>query len=119
VRPHSHSPDRFSIVTALELTPLYLRCAYDLDFLISRQPHNSIKSYHPTRANTPQPNELEYLDVFDLFNFPRLATAGADGLENGNQAQVLDQAAGASDLATMIPNFAVPDPQEDWLFHPR
>ncbi|ETN42045.1 uncharacterized protein HMPREF1541_03984 [Cyphellophora europaea CBS 101466] len=95
------------------------RCAYDLDFLISRQPHNSIKSYHPTRANTPQPNELEYLDVFDLFNFPRLATAGADGLENGNQAQVLDQAAGASDLATMIPNFAVPDPQEDWLFHPR
>lgn len=102
------------------------RCAYDLDFLISRQPHNSIKSYHPTRANTPQPNELEYLDVFDLFNFPRLPANGAEVMENGNgnggTAPVLNQAGAVSDLAgmdahTMIPNFAVPNPDTDWLYH--
>lgn len=99
------------------------RCAYDLDFLISRQPHNSIRSYHPTRANTPQPNELEYLDVFDLFNFPRLS-AGADIMDNGNTAQMLGQTAAVPDLAsmepsTMIPNFAVPNPDADWLYHPQ
>ena len=98
------------------------RCAYDLDFLISRQPYISTKSYHPTRANTPQPNELEYLDVFDLFNFPRLPAAGIDGLENGNGTGVnaMNQAA-APELGGMgmMPNFAVPNPEADWLFHPR
>lgn len=51
------------------------RCAFDLDFLISRQP--KINNHHPrltsvTPARTPAPNELEYLDVFDFFNMPRL-----------------------------------------------
>ncbi|KIV86616.1 hypothetical protein PV11_02216 [Exophiala sideris] len=95
------------------------RCAYDLDFLISRQPHAAaVKSYHPTRANTPAPNELEYLDVFDLFNFPRLPMAN-EGLDNGN-TQGIGQAA-HQDLGTMNPamnlNFAVPNPEADWLFH--
>ncbi len=95
------------------------RCAYDLDFLISRQPHAAaVKSYHPTRANTPAPNELEYLDVFDLFNFPRLPMT-QEGVENGS-GQGLGQAA-APDLEamhpSMIPNFAVPNPEADWLFH--
>lgn len=95
------------------------RCAYDLDFLISRQPHAAaVKSYHPTRANTPAPNELEYLDVFDLFNFPRLPMT-QEAVEHGN-TQGLGQAA-PSDLAamtpSMIPNFAVPNPEADWLFH--
>jgi hypothetical protein len=94
-------------------------CAYDLDFLISRQPHAAaVKSYHPTRANTPAPNELEYLDVFDLFNFPRLPMA-QEGVDNGS-AQNMGQAA-APDLSAMgnalIPNFAVPNPEADWLFH--
>lgn len=96
------------------------RCAYDLDFLISRQPHTAaIKSYHPTRANTPAPNELEYLDVFDLFNFPRLPMA-QEGVDNGDGQGDLSQTA-APDLAAMgnnlIPNFAVPNPEADWLFH--
>ena len=42
-----------------------------------------------------------------------------EGVENGN-AQAMGQAA-ASDLAAMnaamIPNFAVPNPEADWLFH--
>ena len=94
------------------------RCAYDLDFLISRQPHAAaVKSYHPTRANSPAPNELEYLDVFDLFNFPRLPM-GQELMEDNN-AQPLDPT--APDLSSMntamIPNFAVPNPDTDWLFH--
>lgn len=51
------------------------RCAYDLDFLISRQPkqiYGSNKTTNITPARTPAPNELEYLDVFDFFNMPRL-----------------------------------------------
>jgi hypothetical protein len=92
-----------------------------LQMQISRQPHNSTKSYQPTRANTPQPNELEYLDVFDLFNFPRLP-AGADNVENGNTAQISGQNAAVPDLAAMdtsaiMPNFAVPNPDTDWLYH--
>lgn len=94
------------------------RCAYDLDFLISRQPHAAaVKSYHPTRANTPAPNELEYLDVFDLFNFPR-PPMGQEILDNPHP-QLMGEA--APDVAlmngAMMPNFAVPDPETDWLFH--
>ncbi|KAI4765314.1 hypothetical protein E4T52_00103 [Aureobasidium sp. EXF-3400] len=62
------------------------RCAYDLDFLISRQPrqqYNGGKPHAITPARTPAPQELEYLDVFDFFNMPRLPvpneTAGNSG----------------------------------------
>ncbi|ROV99623.1 hypothetical protein VPNG_07755 [Cytospora leucostoma] len=42
-----------------------------------------------TPAKTPQPNELEYLDVFDFFNVPRLPfgnPSGDVGVENGSGA---------------------------------
>ncbi|KAF1955412.1 C6 transcription factor-like protein [Byssothecium circinans] len=48
------------------------RCAFDLDFLISRQPKATTRPASVTPARTPGPNELEYLDVFDFFNMPRL-----------------------------------------------
>jgi hypothetical protein len=48
------------------------RCAYDLDFLISRQPKHQSRAVAVTPARTPASNELEYLDVFDFFNLPRL-----------------------------------------------
>lgn len=55
------------------------RCAFDLDFLISRQPRQYaasttrlLPSSITPAARTPAPNELEYLDVFDFFNMPRL-----------------------------------------------
>lgn len=52
------------------------RCAYDLDWLISRQPKQQNGGARPASATpvvrTPAPNELEYLDVFDFFNMPRL-----------------------------------------------
>lgn len=65
------------------------RTAFDLDFLISHQPRHlgggadgrmgtGGFSRFPsvTPARTPQPNDLEYLDVFDFFNVPRLPFAG-------------------------------------------
>jgi hypothetical protein len=60
------------------------RCAFDLDFLISRQPRESpstasVGGNDPTRSSTSglaprnlAPNELEYLDVFGFFNVPRV-----------------------------------------------
>lgn len=42
-----------------------------------------------TPAKTPQPNELEYLDVFDFFNVPRLPLGNLSaevGVESGNGA---------------------------------
>ncbi|CAG8924565.1 unnamed protein product [Penicillium salamii] len=64
------------------------RCAFDLDFLISRQPRespadNGIGDSHQSRpvpAMPPRnfaPNELEYLDVFGFFNVPRVPPARA------------------------------------------
>ena len=99
------------------------RCAYDLDFLISHQPRSAIRSYHPTRANTPLPNELEYLDVFDIFNFPRLPMApevaenGFDGQNTGTGQEMASTHVDALNTGAMsIPNFAVPNPESDWLF---
>ncbi|KAK7918199.1 transcriptional regulatory protein [Apiospora marii] len=78
------------------------RTAFDLDILISRQPRhlsaggggggggggNGAPSRLPsvTPARTPAPNELEYLDVFDFFNVPRLpfsSEATPAGHQNG------------------------------------
>ncbi|KAJ6080976.1 hypothetical protein N7499_005850 [Penicillium canescens] len=61
------------------------RCAFDLDFLISRQPRESpAESGSQHRSHQPvmqprslAPNELEYLDVFGFFNVPRVPPARA------------------------------------------
>ncbi|KAJ5458190.1 hypothetical protein N7475_009578 [Penicillium sp. IBT 31633x] len=68
------------------------RCAFDLDFLISRQPRESPadngigKSLEPRLSLSTMPvrnfapNELEYLDVFGFFNVPRVPPARAPDL---------------------------------------
>lgn len=102
------------------------RTAFDLDFLISRQP-KAVGTANPSRlpsvtpSRTPAPNELEYLDVFDFFNVPRLPfgnenLTGATGQPgptadmdpNGGQ-----QSAQANEFN--ITNFMV-DANSDWLF---
>ncbi|KAJ5600100.1 hypothetical protein N7450_001167 [Penicillium hetheringtonii] len=72
------------------------RCAFDLDFLISRQPRESpsTSSNHgndPTRPSTSAiaprnlaPNELEYLDVFGFFNVPRVPPTRAPDPTSAN-----------------------------------
>ena len=101
------------------------RCAYDLDFLISRQPRQYFgsKVNSVTPARTPAPNELEYLDVFDFFNMPRLpfptngesALAGTGGMNGGNapppEYQPMD---GSINNEFNITNFMY-DANSDWL----
>ncbi|KAF2091020.1 hypothetical protein K490DRAFT_71288 [Saccharata proteae CBS 121410] len=89
------------------------RCAFDLDFLISRQPLLGRSAGLPVTntspgalggsvgtglsglnsgitnsgLRTPAANELEYLDVFDFFNVPRLPFnlgGGGDGTAGNN-----------------------------------
>jgi hypothetical protein len=97
------------------------RCAYDLDFLISRQPkHAGLVSRMPsvTPARTPAPNELEYLDVFDFFNVPRLPVAPGNEMNHmpGNgvgNMQMQEMPNGPNEFN--ITNFTV-DANSDWLY---
>ncbi len=97
------------------------RCAYDLDFLISRQPRTQTAAgaMGATPCRTPAPNELEYLDVFDFFNMPRLPvnTDGAAGDGGGNG--VANQRLGGvpethRNIESNITNFMY-DANEDWF----
>jgi hypothetical protein len=71
-----------------------------------------------TPARTPAPNELEYLDVFDFFNVPRLSVApGSDmgqATGNGNGDMHMAEIVNGSNEFN-ITNFMV-DANSDWLF---
>lgn len=88
------------------------RCAYDLDFLISRQPRQVFSRQQIGGAvgggggggstvggggggRTPGVNELEYLDVFDFFNMPRLPPAVGVGGGGGGGGGGMTVAAAA------------------------
>nr|POE66123.1 putative transcriptional regulatory protein [Quercus suber] len=88
------------------------RTAFDLDFLISRQPRQSFAggvgggggaaaaagTRIATPARTPAPNELEYLDVFDFFNMPRLpSTIAANHSGNGGEVPPMPASLSAAD----------------------
>ena len=99
------------------------RCAYDLDFLISRQPRQffSNKLNSVTPARTPAPNELEYLDLFDFFNMPRLpfpangdATMVGTGAMNGDVAPEYQTMEGNTNNEFNITNFMY-DANSDWF----
>ncbi|GMF80613.1 unnamed protein product [Aspergillus oryzae] len=111
------------------------RCAFDLDFLISRQPRSSPAGSQPT-VPTPAahprnlaPNELEYLDVFGFFNVPRVPAARAPDITdldinetvnnpmsiNGLTGSVVDGAAPNANEFN-ITNYLIPTPETDWLF---
>lgn len=146
---HSDS-ERASGQTGERITPSSVkiladmrRTAFDLDFLISRQPRAlaGAPSRRPsvTPARTPAPNELEYLDVFDFFNVPRLpfsheaSTAppntnemnaentgannengNGNGNGNGNLNGNVSSTSGTTNEFN-ITNFMV-DANSDWLF---
>lgn len=78
-----------------------------------------MRSHFPTRSNTPAPNELEYLDVFDLFNFPRASTMPENFDGQGFDPGVSSNIPGMNhNGGLMMPNFVVPNPETDWLFNP-
>jgi hypothetical protein len=67
------------------------RCAFDLDFLISRQPRSTRNAGSPTvrpastpLSRNPAPNELEYLDIFGFFNVPKVPTAPGFNMDSNN-----------------------------------
>lgn len=108
------------------------RTAFDLDFLISRQPRHlaGAPSRMPsvTPARTPAPNELEYLDVFDFFNVPRLPfasneTGAATPAQPAGSEMSVDQSGPGAHNGTQhgmanefnITNFMV-DASSDWLY---
>lgn len=73
------------------------RTAYDLDFLISRHPRKGVSlgmSKLVTPIRPPVASELEYLDVFDFFNLPRLP---------------IDDRGQGDSISTVVPD----DPQEE------
>ncbi|KAK4992842.1 hypothetical protein LTR66_006161 [Elasticomyces elasticus] len=91
------------------------RCAYDLDFLISRQPRQHFGAAGPpsiTPARTPAPNDFEYLDVFDFFNLPRLPFP-ADVPMNASGAEFQT---GDTNNEFNITNFTF-DANSDWFMN--
>ncbi|KAL3463139.1 fungal-specific transcription factor domain-containing protein [Aspergillus heterothallicus] len=118
------------------------RCAFDLDFLISRQPRSSPSSSLPAASTTGMlsrnlaPNELEYLDVFGFFNVPRVPAGRAPDINSldmneavnnpmsihgltgtGNSASLVDSTS-ANTNEFNITNYLIPTPETDWLFRP-
>jgi len=92
------------------------RCAFDLDFLISRQPkmHSITRPVSVTPARTPAPNELEYLDVFDFFNMPRLPVSIDGTTTYAATDGTMQLPDGASGNEFNITNYMV-DASSDWF----
>jgi hypothetical protein len=91
------------------------RCAFDLDFLISRQPkpNSTARLLSVTPARTPAPNELEYLDVFDFFNMPRLPVS-MESTVTYSAAEGMQMPEGAYGNESNITNYMV-DASSDWF----
>lgn len=92
------------------------RCAFDLDFLISRQPKPNSNARLPsvTPARTPAPNELEYLDVFDFFNMPRLPVSMDGTISYPAPDGNMQLADGGYGNESNITNYMV-DASSDWF----
>ncbi|KAK5719269.1 hypothetical protein LTR15_007792 [Elasticomyces elasticus] len=97
------------------------RNAYDLDFLISRQPRQHFGgkvSNVVTPARTPAPNELDYLDVFDFYNMPRLPVPAGNvdpALTSGDGSNGYQSVEGAAmNNEFNIQNFFY-DANSDWF----
>ncbi|KAL6248003.1 hypothetical protein RBB50_005351 [Rhinocladiella similis] len=91
------------------------RTAYELNLLISQRPRSVLDP--ATTHNAPQ-NEMEYLEVFDFFNYPRLNAIAGNGFDPSGMISPIGNNAGAqgqqpSHRAT--PAFVIPNPESDWL----
>ena len=90
------------------------RCAYDLDVLISNQPRHHQSLSHPVpmpRPAAPSEAECHYLEAFDFFNYPRLATPISTHINSLNMDPSLQR---FEENQFNITNFSV-DVNSDWL----
>ncbi|KAL2828781.1 fungal-specific transcription factor domain-containing protein [Aspergillus cavernicola] len=118
------------------------RCAFDLDFLISRQPRSSPTASQPAASATGilsrslAPNELEYLDVFGFFNVPRVPAGRAPDINSLDMSEAVNNPMSIHGLTGTgnsnpivdgtpvntnefnITNYLIPTPETDWLFRP-
>ncbi|KAF4969008.1 hypothetical protein FSARC_3662 [Fusarium sarcochroum] len=81
------------------------RSAYDLVTLTSAARHSSLE---PTSTQATSLSELDNIDVFEFFNYPRVSAS------SGNQSQLQPMRLQALGVESTRNN-GVPDPEADWL----
>jgi len=94
------------------------RTAYDLDFLISRQPTNQVASAAaglstaatPTGGRSPVMNDVDYMDVFNFFNMPRLPP-----MEGTNGTTTIGGQGYGGDATSMEYGSGMYDSTSDWV----
>ncbi|KAL1960295.1 hypothetical protein VTO42DRAFT_8255 [Malbranchea cinnamomea] len=86
------------------------RCAYNLSLLMSQRASSVLK---PPSVKTFAPNELEYFDVFDFFNYPRLPPAIVHGATAAEPTVNLENLTPAREYFVTT-NFSVPPEASDW-----
>lgn len=86
------------------------RSAYELNLLISQRPRTVLNPI----SRTPTLKELEYLEVFDFFNYPRLSATvvGQSPVATASMPNTVDMGQSNGFRPT---NFAMPTPESDWL----
>lgn len=108
---------------------LLFRIGYDLSHLTSHRPRTTLE---PITTHPSTQSELEYLEIFDFFNYPRLNTLASStattinnefdgsasitsiGDSTPTQLQSLGQGQAQSLRATPAAVF-VPSAESDWL----
>lgn len=97
------------------------RTAYDLDYLISRQPTNQVASAAaglstaatPTGARSPAINDVDYMDVFNFFNMPRLPPI--EGSPSANDTTGINVQGYGGDAVAMDYGPGMYDSSSDWV----
>ncbi|KFZ01857.1 hypothetical protein V500_00587 [Pseudogymnoascus sp. VKM F-4518 (FW-2643)] len=83
--------------------------AYQLNLLMVQQRRSVLE---PISSITPAPNELEYLDIFDFFIYPRLNLGKSRNIQElmviSENVQPINR--------SLFTHYAIPDPENDWSF---
>ena len=101
------------------------KAAYELSLQLSKRAASSADGVEEKSAvRVPEANEMEYLDVFEFFNYPLIAGVAPDGdlvssvAQQTQQTQQMGQgmANGNGGMPKMkSPTFAMPTRESDWL----
>lgn len=98
------------------------KAAYELSVQLSKRAASSTDGVEEKSAvRVPEANEVEYLDVFEFFNYPLIAGVAPDGELASNVAKQTQQmgqgmANGNGGMPRMkSPTFAMPTRESDWL----